>query len=129
MDIMELRPYQSSNDDYRYIFSVIDVFSRKLWSFPLDTQYQTESIDVYRNLKNKLGVYPKCVITDGGPTFGNDFKQYVELIQTIILLREIYLAVLCIERTGRYRKLNTHYFPDVARFGIHFANWQRPWFS
>ena len=78
MDIMELRPYQSSNDDYRYIFSVIDVFSRKLWSFPLDTQYQTESIDVYRNLKNKLGVYPKRVITDGGPTFGNDFKQYVE---------------------------------------------------
>lgn len=75
MDIMELRPYQSSNDDYRYIFSVIDVFSRKLWSFPLDTQYQTESIDVYRNLKNKLGVYPKRVITDSGPTFGNDFKS------------------------------------------------------
>jgi len=33
---------------------------------------------VYRNLKNKLGVYPKRVITDSGPTFGNDFKQYVE---------------------------------------------------
>jgi len=56
----------------------IDVCSRKLWSFPLDTQYQTESIDVYRNLKNELEVYPKRVITDGGPTFGNDFKQYVE---------------------------------------------------
>ena len=48
MDVMEVRPYQSSNDDYKYIFRVIDVFSRKLWSFPLDTQYQTESIDVYR---------------------------------------------------------------------------------
>ena len=23
-------------------------------------------------------MYPKRVITDGGPTFGNDFKQYVE---------------------------------------------------
>ena len=53
VDVMELRPYQSSNNDYRYILNVIDIFSRKLWSFPLGTQYQTESIDVYRNLKKK----------------------------------------------------------------------------
>ena len=78
MDVMELRPYQSSNDDNRYIFSVIDVFSRKLWSFPLHTLYQSESIDACRNLKNELEVHPKRLNTDSGPTFGNDFKQYVE---------------------------------------------------
>ncbi len=78
IDVMKLPRYKDENDNITMLYNIIDVFSRKLWSFTLKAETEQLSIEVYDDLTQQLGVVPKRVITDGGPTFGRNFKNFVE---------------------------------------------------
>src|SRR2546428_14120488 len=38
VDLADMQPYAKDNDGYRYIMTVIDVFSRKGWAEPIKTK-------------------------------------------------------------------------------------------
>lgn len=78
IDVMKLPRCKDDNDDITMLYSIIDVFSRKLWTFILKAETEQLSIELYDDLTSELEVVPKKVITDGGATFARNFKNFVE---------------------------------------------------
>ena len=69
MDLMEMIPYASINDGYRYVLTCIDVFSRFARAVAVKTKSGKEIADAVRTLVNQQP--PKHVQTDLGKEFYN----------------------------------------------------------
>ena len=65
---------------YRYILNIIDVFSKKLWSFPLLDGKKT-ALEVWNKLRSVIrseNARPKLLITDNGAEFQGIFSEQVK---------------------------------------------------
>jgi L-rhamnose mutarotase len=69
MDLMEMIPYSSINNGYKYILTCIDVFSRFARAIPLKTKSATETQKAIEVMMKKEK--PKHVQTDLGKEFYN----------------------------------------------------------
>src|SRR5271154_7591624 len=49
-DLVEMIPYENVNDGYRYILTVIDLFSRHAWAVPLRNKSANEVAAAFRQL-------------------------------------------------------------------------------
>jgi len=81
-----MRQFAKQNNDYNYLLTVIDVFSKFAWTIPLKAKTGKQMIELFQNLfKNRK---PKKIWTDAGKEFINkEFKKFlsdneVELYQT-----------------------------------------------
>jgi len=69
MDLLDFRKWSNENDGHNYICCAIDVFTKKLWTFPLKTKTANE-------LNDKLFYFiirerPEKIQTDQGTEFFN----------------------------------------------------------
>ena len=75
MDLVEMIKYEEENDHYRYILTVIDVFSRYVFALPLRRKHKEFTVNVVKLLleqfKERLGHYPRYVQSDDGGEFAN----------------------------------------------------------
>lgn len=55
-----------SGDGYSYFLLVTDVFSNKIWTFPLKTKAKNEVKDAFEKLFSSLTVLPTIISTDEG---------------------------------------------------------------
>ena len=65
---------------YRYILNIIDVFSKKLWSFPLLDGKKTAG-EVWNKLRSVIrseNARPKLLVTDNGAEFQGIFSEQVK---------------------------------------------------
>lgn len=70
IDLVEMIPYASQNKQYKYILTVIDIFSKYAWALPV----KTKSSQNVTNAMNKIlesGHVPKNVHSDKGKEFYN----------------------------------------------------------
>ena len=82
-DAMFLPKYVEFNKDsngtpYIGLLNIIDVFSKKLWSYPIQADDQNTTIQSVADLISEVNVRPKRFISDNGASFGNEFKRFVE---------------------------------------------------
>lgn len=75
-DIMEMLPFAAKvNNGYRYVLTIIDVFSRYAWAVPLKSKSGSEVAAAFEKvLKRQLGdehVVPRYIQTDEGKEFYN----------------------------------------------------------
>ena len=82
-DAMFLPKYVEFNKDsdgtpYIGLLNIIDVFSKKLWSYPIQADDQSTTIQSVADLISEINVRPKRFISDNGTSFGNEFKTFVE---------------------------------------------------
>ena len=82
-DAMFLPKYIEFNKDsdgkaYIGLLNIIDVFSKKLWSYPIQADDQSTTIKSVADLISEINVRPKRFISDNGASFGNEFKRFVE---------------------------------------------------
>ena len=81
-----MRQYEKQNKGYKYLLTVIDVFSKFAWSIPLKAKTGKQMIELFQTLFKERK--PKKIWTDAGKEFINkDFKKFlreneVELYQT-----------------------------------------------
>ena len=68
-DIADLSTWSRSNKGYRYILSVIDVFSKYVWVIPLKTKAASEVVRAFKSITNRYK--PKMLWTDQGGEFYN----------------------------------------------------------
>jgi transposase InsO family protein len=74
--IDHLGPLQNSSKNYKYIFAVIDGFTKFSWLFPTKTLNCEEVIKKLEVISETFG-YPKRIISDrGGAFISNNFKDY-----------------------------------------------------
>ena len=82
IDLAEMQPYASENKGYRYIFIVIDCYSKYLWTRPLKNKTGIEITKAMRSILRESKYSPKNLQSDQGTEFYNKnfsalMKQHV----------------------------------------------------
>jgi len=70
-DVVEMRPYSSSNRGYHYILTVIDALTKYAWAVPLKAKGGREAADAIAGIIRESGRCPKNLQTDMGKEFYN----------------------------------------------------------
>jgi transposase InsO family protein len=70
-DLIDMNQYVKHNRKYRYILSVIDYFSRKVFAYPLKKKDLQSTINAFNKIieEQAEGTYPERLITDNGSEF------------------------------------------------------------
>lgn len=76
-DIVEMQEFASVNDGYRYMLTVIDIFSRYAWVRALKTKSATDVVNAFSDILNTDGRIPKYLQTDLGKEFENKTFQHL----------------------------------------------------
>lgn len=76
--IDHLGPMTATSKSYKYLFVVIDAFTKFVWIYPTKTTNAIEVIDRLRIQQNVFG-NPDRIVADRGSAFtSNDFKNYCD---------------------------------------------------
>lgn len=77
-DLIIMDPIKKENFNYRYILTVIDVFSRYAWAEPLKRKRGENIISAFKKIFKKSKRKPTKLQTDKGTEFLNkDFQQFL----------------------------------------------------
>ena len=68
-DLVDMSPFSRSNKGYKYILTVIDVYSKYGWIMPLNTKTGKEVAQAFRKLFHNG--HPSRLWTDKGTEFYN----------------------------------------------------------
>ena len=76
IDLADMKDYKiSNNKGYRYIFIVIDNFSKYLWAIPLKNKYSQTITNEFSNILIKSKRKPVKIESDRGSEFYNSIFQ------------------------------------------------------
>jgi ribulose bisphosphate carboxylase small subunit len=70
-DLVEMQEYSSTNDGYRYLLTIIDIFSKYAWVVPLKTKTGKKVTDALETIFTTSGRSPDKFNTDKGKEFDN----------------------------------------------------------
>ena len=130
-DLAEVGLIANYNDGYRYILTVIDIFSRYAWARPLKSKRGEDVAAAFKDIFEE-GRIPKRIQTDQGREFENRLVQnlfaqhHIELFS----VKSAYKAAL-VERFNRTLKHriwryftaeNRHMWVDVLQDAVHAYN-------
>ena len=74
-DLVEMIPYAHDNKGYRYLLTIIDIFSKYAWAVPVKRKTGKDVSDAMKSVLVK-GRVPKNLNTDRGKEFYNtDFQK------------------------------------------------------
>jgi hypothetical protein len=77
MDLIDLNGFKTENKGYRYIMTVVDVFSRKVWLEKLKMKFSFNARDALKRTIQRAEVSPGHIISDGGSEFiGEAMAKY-----------------------------------------------------
>jgi IS30 family transposase len=82
-DLVEMIPYANVNGGYRYILTLIDLFSRYAWAEALRNKTATEVEAAFRRVFAQ-GRRPQRLQTDDGREFDNRIVQHLLNIENIL---------------------------------------------
>lgn len=71
-DLIEIRTMSEENEGINYLLLIIDVFTRKIWVYPLKDKQGNTVRDALNTWIQSLRVKPKVFSTDGGKEFWNN---------------------------------------------------------
>ena len=57
LDIFVLKKYESSNNGYGYILCIIDIFSRKVWCYPMKSKSLSDTTPAIKKFFNTSGLH------------------------------------------------------------------------
>ena len=116
-DLVEMIPYANVNDGYRYLLTIIDLFSRFAWAVPLRDKTGGEVTAAFRQVFAQ-GRRPQRLQTDDGREFDNrEFQRFLNLENIrFFTVKSQFKAALC-ERFNRTLKVKMwRYFTHTGRY-------------
>lgn len=75
-DLIDLNEYATRNRGWRYILTVVDVFSRKTWLRKLKKKTAAAVRDEMKTIIDDVGVSPKLLLSDQGLEFHGVFSEF-----------------------------------------------------
>jgi hypothetical protein len=78
VDLVELSERIPNTQHISFILNVVDVFSRKVFLFPLKKKLADNIAGCFKIIKQRLKVLPKYLMCDNGGEFMGDFEKYCE---------------------------------------------------
>ena len=70
-DLIDVSKIAETNDGYRFLLVLIDIFTKKLWVYPLKRKSGAEMLTAMRHWIRRLRVLPEKLVTDRGLEFTN----------------------------------------------------------
>jgi hypothetical protein len=116
-DLVEMIPYARENDDYRYLLTVIDLFSRYAWAVPIRDKTGMEVARALREIFAQ-GRQPQRLQTDDGREFDNRHVQHLLNLENIrfFTIKSQFKAAV-VERFNRTLKTKMwRYFTHRGRY-------------
>lgn len=78
-DLVEMIPYAKQNQNYKYILTVIDIFSKYAWAIPIKNKTGNEVTTAIKSIFKSDQRIPKNIQTDEGKEFYNvNFKKVMQ---------------------------------------------------
>ena len=119
-DLVDLSNIAYANDNYKWLLTVIDVFSKYAWLIPLKNKQAISIVEGFKQIL-KQDRYPKKLQTDAGNEFINKYlKKHLKNVKMYVLNSEMKASI--IERFNLTIKLKmwryftfkqTHRYLDV----------------
>ena len=101
-DLVDLSNLSEVNDDYKWLLTVIDVFSKFAWAIPLKNKQSNSVVEGFQKILQS-GRYPNKLQTDQGNEFLNkNLKKLLKNVYMYVLNSEMKASV--IERFNRTLK-------------------------
>ena len=75
IDLITMIKYSKQNNNYKYILTVIDFFSKHSWCYPLKNKNSNEIINSFKDVFKKSKRKPKMIQSDEGTEFTNKQVQ------------------------------------------------------
>ena len=75
IDLITMIKYSKQNNNYKYILTVIDFFSKHSWCYPLKNKNSNEIINSFKDIFKKSKRKPKMIQSDEGSEFTNKQVQ------------------------------------------------------
>jgi len=113
IDLMDLQEWEKHNNGYKYIFSIIDVFSKFGWLIPLRDKQAKTIVEALKNTINEIDIKPSKIWCDRGSEFFN--KQMDDFLKRNKIIR--------------YSTYGEHKCVVVERFNRTIKNWLWKYFS
>ena len=77
LDLVDIQNLSKNNDNYRFLLSCIDTFTRYGFCIPLKNKTSDEVLMGFKLILTSAGKYPDTIVTDGGSEFlNNRFQQF-----------------------------------------------------
>ena len=78
-DLVDIQPYSRWNKGYKYLLTVLDVFSKYAWVAPIKDKKGETITNAFSGIINKSKRKPAYLWTDKGTEFYNsNFKDYLK---------------------------------------------------
>lgn len=71
IDLVEMIPYESENNNYKYLLTAIDIFSKKSYARPLKNKTGVEVTQAMDSIIKEIGAPPRNIHSDQGKEFFN----------------------------------------------------------
>ena len=75
IDLITMIKYSKQNNNYKYILTVIDFFSKHSWCYPLKNKNYNEMINSFKDIFKKSKREPNFIQSDEGSEFTNKIVQ------------------------------------------------------
>jgi hypothetical protein len=90
LDIFVLKKYEYHNKGYDYILCIIDVFSRKVWAYPLKTKSLKDTTPAIKKVFSSSGLHEfnknalVIIMSDSDAAFSGDNRDEDQNFQKIL---------------------------------------------
>ena len=75
IDLITMIKYSKQNNNYKYVLTVIDFFSKYSWCYPLKNKNYSEIINSFKDIFKKSKRKPNFIQSDEGSEFTNKLVQ------------------------------------------------------
>lgn len=90
IDLIEMQSFETKNRGYKYILTVIDVFSRKIFLAATKSKDSAVIAKAMDKIIRRAGVSPKYIICDNGGEFKLDMETYCKAHEITIRRNRAY---------------------------------------
>lgn len=117
-DLVEMIPYANVNRGYKYLLTVIDIFSRYAWARPIKSKRPRNVIRAFESIFQQEGRKCKVLQTDQGKEFENrEFQHFLNVHDVkFFTVKSLFKAAL-VERLNRTIKTRMwRYFTHTGQY-------------
>lgn len=123
IDLIDLNEHVKANKGWRYIMTIVDIFSRKVWLKKLKQKEANETKDALEQLINELGIKPKYVMQDNGTEWLGEFEIYCKENN----IKQLFTRSYSPEANGVVERMNKEIRKIIRAFFV--RNYNTIWHS
>eukprot|EP00732_Lithocolla_globosa_P002486 Lithocolla_globosa_v1_NODE_1648_length_2420_cov_156.284144.p1 type:complete len:277 gc:universal NODE_1648_length_2420_cov_156.284144:1493-663(-) len=104
-DLVDMSRHAKVNDNYKFLLTVIDVFSKHAWGIPLKNKTAKSVVNAFTEIFEESGRVPQKIQTDDGSEFFNkDIKALFDKYNIHLFSTNSELKATIVERFNRTLK-------------------------